>query len=326
MLNENANIQQGGTAAAAGGRGPETLTSPYHLYRLFGLTVASELPLPELRPCAGDAPPDVTVRLGAVPETQAPGFATAGGGAVLWVEGTGRYFMRDGAEMVVQPEPGVADRNLRIYLLGSAMGAILHQRGLLPLHANAVVVDGRAIAFSGRSGSGKSTLAAWFHDRGFEVLADDVCVVTMEADGPVAQPGVPRLRLWREALGASGRTAEDYELSFEGRDKYDVPTAASAEPEAVPLGAVYMLEPAVGADATVERLAGSAAAAALIANTYRRAWLETLGRTAPHFLACTALAARVPVFRAGRDWGFDRFDAEAERLLAHARAAVRAMD
>ena len=298
---------------------------PDHRYRLFGLVIASELPLPELRPCARDAPADVVVRLGAVPETP-PGFAMAGDAAVLSVEGGGRFCMRGGRELVVQPEPGVAPRNLRIYLLGSALGAILHQRGLLPLHANALAVEGRAIAFCGRSGSGKSTLAAWFHDRGFALLADDVCVVTAGGEPPHAQPGVPRLRLWREALGASGRTAEDYELSFEGRDKYDVPTAAGAELEAVPLGAVYMLEPAVGAEATVERLAGSAAAAALIANTYRRAWLETLGRTAPHFLACIALAARVPVFRAGRDWGFDRFDAEAERLLAHARAAVRAMD
>ena len=78
---------------------------------------------------------------------------------------------------------------------------ILHQRSLLPLHANAMVVEGRAIGFMGHPGAGKSTLAAWFHDRGFDVLADDVCVVTPGPDGrPLAHPGIPRLRLWREAL------------------------------------------------------------------------------------------------------------------------------
>ena len=42
--------------------------------------------------------------------------------------------------------PGASSRNVRVFLLGSAFGALLHQRGLLPLHANAVEVDGRAVA------------------------------------------------------------------------------------------------------------------------------------------------------------------------------------
>ena len=300
------------------------LDAPHHRYRLFGLAIGSELPLPELAPSDPDAPADVTVRLGRVPEPAMPGFSMADGGAILSVQGVGRYLMAEGREMIVEPEPGVAERNVRIYLLGSAFAAILHQRALLPLHANAVVVDGRALAFCGRSGAGKSTLAAWFHDRGFDVLADDVCVVTGADAIPTAQPGVPRLRLWREALGASGRDAGDYELSFEGRDKYDVPTGARARGTATPLAAVYMLES--GEESAIERLGGSAATAALMANSYRRAWLDAMGRTADHFLACAALTRRVPVFRAGRRWGLDRFDTEAERLLAHARAAIRAMD
>ena len=301
------------------------MPGPDHRYRLFGLTVASEIPLPELRACDSDEPADVTVRLGAVPETP-PGFAMAGDAAVLSVEGAGRFCMRGGREMVVAPEPGVAPRNLRIYLLGSAFGAILHQRGLLPLHANALAIDGRAVAFCGRSGAGKSTLAAWFHDRGFEMLADDVCVVAPDAVPPLARPGVPRLRLWREALDATGRDAGDYELSFEGRDKFDVPAAAGVALAALPLGAVYLLERAEQDEPGIERLDAGAATAALMANSYRRAWVERLGRTADHFFACAALARRVPVFRARRGWGFDRFDAEAERLLAHARAAIRPVD
>ena len=81
------------------------------------------------------------------------------------------------AEIVAEPRQGVPDSNVRLFLLGSAMGALLHQRGLLPLHTNAVEVGGRAFAFMGKSGAGKSTLAAWFHDRGFRIVADDVCVV-----------------------------------------------------------------------------------------------------------------------------------------------------
>ena len=72
------------------------------------------------------------------------------------------------------------------------MGAALHQRGILPLHANAVEIDHRAVAFMGASGAGKSTLAAWFHDQGYPILADDVCVI--RADDGAARSPIPACR------------------------------------------------------------------------------------------------------------------------------------
>ena len=121
-----------------------------------------------------------------------------------------------------------------LYLLGSARGALLHQRGLLPLHANAVVLAGRAIAFCGHSGAGKSTIAAWFHDRGDPILADDICAVDGAATGEIiAYPGVPRLRLWRDALEKGGREASGYRRSFDSLDKWDVPIGPPSPP--VPL-------------------------------------------------------------------------------------------
>jgi hypothetical protein len=196
---------------------------------------------------------------------------------------------------------------------------ILHQRGLLTLHANAVVVDGRAIGFMGHPGAGKSTLAAWFHDRGFDVLADDVCVVTIGADGrPLAHPGIPRLRLWREALEAGGRDAAAYERSFDDMDKYTVPTDLERVLPAVPLSHLYLLEKAEDAP-SVDRLEGAAAVEAMIANTYRGAYVRLMGRTRQHMLACAQLARKVPVFTARRRWGYDSFGAENAALEAHAR-------
>ena len=122
------------------------------------------------------------------------------GGALLVVDKTARYFVADGSRIVVQPEEGASSRNVRLFLLGSAFGLLLHQRGLLPLHANAVEIDGRAVAFAGGPGAGKSTLAAWFSDRGFALIADDVAVIDFEGKTPIIQPGLPRLRLWERAI------------------------------------------------------------------------------------------------------------------------------
>ena len=301
------------------------MAEPIHRYRLFGLAVVSDVPLPELVADPGEAPADVRIRLGRIdaPADTAPGLHVDGDDALLVVQSIGRFLTRGGREMIVEPAAETSVRNLRLYLLGSGFAAILHQRGLLPLHANAVVVDGRAIGFMGHPGAGKSTLAAWFHDRGFDVLADDVCVVTAGPDGrPLAHPGIPRLRLWREALEASGREASAYERSFDDMDKYTVPTDLERTLPAVPLSHLYLLEKA-GEEAAVDRLEGASAVEAMVANTYRGSYVPLMGRTRAHLLACAGLARTVPVFRARRRWGYDSFDMEGEALEAHARQWMR---
>lgn len=186
-------------------------------YSLFGLHIRSELRLPELLAAENSAQPQVTIRLGKTPDIPAngPGLFSTHEGLLLVIDRVGRYFIKDGSEIVVEPHPGVPEANTRLFLLGSAMGAILHQRGLLPLHANAVDCGGRAFAFMGPSGSGKSTLAARFNDLGFRIVADDVCVVSFADNGqPQICPGVGRLRLWRDVLEATGRDIAGYQRSF----------------------------------------------------------------------------------------------------------------
>jgi hypothetical protein len=73
----------------------------------------------------------------------------------------------------------------------------------------------------------------------------------------------------------------------------------------------------------VTPLRGVEAVDALVANTYRGTYLPLMGGTARHLMACVDLARRLPVFTARRAWGFDRFDAEAQRLEAHALGVIR---
>ena len=298
------------------------MTETFPLYSIFGLTVRSQIALRDLPPAPEDAVPDVEIRRGVIDEPEnRPGYCETGAGTLLTIPEVGRYRIAGGREIVVERAEGGSERNLRLYLLGSAIGALLHQRGLLPLHANAIEIGGRAFAFSGHSGAGKSTMAAWFHDRGHRILTDDVCVIATTPEGrALAYPGLPRLRLWREAVEATGRTAEEYDRSFDGMDKYDVPTRIEERRDPLPLGGVYLLRRAEeGAQAgRVERITGAGAVETLISNTYRGAYLKTIGRTGDHFHACLKIARAVPVFRVERLWGFDRFEEQARMLEDHA--------
>lgn len=298
----------------------------YH--SVFGLQIRSDLPLPELFAAGACANPDVIVRLGGVPgRTNIPqGAHPYEGGVLLVVDKVARFWIANGSEIAVEPAAGAPDRNVRLYLLGSVLGFLVHQRGLLPLHSNAVEVGGRGFAFMGASGAGKSTLAASFHDGGHRIIADDVCVVGFSDDGrPQVSPGVARLRLWREALDATGRDAAAYPRSFIGDDspdKYDVPLTTGATDTPVPLAAVYLLEK--NENLRIEPLTGIAATEAVFANTYRGTYIRMAGSSHDHWSACVQLVRNTPIFRAGRRWGLDELAGQYAGLLEHAERSAQA--
>lgn len=289
---------------------------------LFGLAVHSDLPLPGLPSADGDAA-RVVVRYGPVPPQDGYRRVTDDGALSLQIPKVGRFLVSGGDSIVIDPAPGAGERELRVFLLGSAFGALLHQRGLLPLHANCIEIGGHAVAFLGRSGAGKSTLAYWFQRNGHTVLADDVSAIDL-VEPPLALPGVPRLRLWQDALEAAGLDGTAYPRSFAGHDKFDVPAAAD-DRKALPLGACYLLaEAAEGEAHGIVRLTGLDASETLVANTYRGAFVPLLGRGEHHLRACVALARQVPIFRAARRWGRDHYDDDAARLRDHARSLLDA--
>jgi hypothetical protein len=280
--------------------------------RLFGLTIASELALPGLVPAPDGAPIDVIIRRG----------PTEGEPNLIVTEG-GSFAVRGGREIIVDAPPGVPERNVRLFLLGSAMGMLLHQRGLLPLHANAIALEGKAIAVAGASGAGKSTLAAWFSRQGLDLVGDDV-IALRESEGVlVAMPGPPRVRLWRESLDKFGLGSDGLELSYVDPDfdKWDLPVAHSGvAAEELPLAAIYVL--ADGPELALRRLSGAAAAGMLFDHTYRGGYVEEVGGEAQHWRLVARLAATVPVISLERPRDLSRLDALGHAVLEHARAEV----
>ena len=297
-------------------------------YNVFGLRVRSEIALPDLvaAPDPGaDVEVDITLGDVAPASPDAPavwGLTGTKDRAVLTVGNIARFEVAGGKRIVVDRAEGAPMADVRLYLLGSAFGALLHQRGLLPLHANAIQIGQGAAAFMGRSGAGKSTLAAAFLDRGFTLLADDVCVVTSD-DGaaPMAQPGLPRLRLWRDAVEASGRRPDDLEIAFAGHEKYVVPTHSTHAGRAVPLSRVYLLDelPAGETGQRIRRLSGAEAVSVIMANIYRGHYLKLLGGSERNYRQCLQLVRTVPVFSVQRQWGHDVMEEQIRAIERHAR-------
>jgi hypothetical protein len=216
------------------------------------------------------------------------------------VEGIARFRISGGSHIAFEPWEGVGnDQDLRTFLLGSAVGALLIQRGMLVLHGNALERDGRAIVCLGHSGAGKSTVAYALMRQGWRLLADDLVAITPEGQ---VLPGIPRIKLWHDAAVAFGLDPLALQPIREGMRKYLLMgEAVRRAPEAVPLEALYLLQQrqhgATDREATrpVRVTSQKEAAMRLRDQAYRPRFVRGLGREGPNFLALAQLQRRVPL-------------------------------
>lgn len=275
-------------------------------YQAWGLTIASCLDLPEFLPGNGEAV-DVEVGYGPVPEnldgarSKGVRFQAAPGRFLLTVDGVARYLTADGRKITIQKAPGAEEDAVRLFLQGSAFGALLHQRGLLPLHASAIAVNGKAILFSGMSGAGKSTLAGAFCKRGYSVLADDISVVSPGGDAiPMVLPGFPQIKLWADATRKLKEDTAGLRKVREELDKFGWPLAEKFCSEPTPLGRIYVLRTTNTDRFEMEEVTGQEKFNLLVRNTYRFRFTEGLDSKPEHFSQCTVAGRHAEVRRVTR--------------------------
>ena len=300
-----------------------------HHYHAFGLRIGSEIELPELHP--GTGPADVVIRFarfeGAMAEPAEPWVELSGEDVVLRFEGI-RFAVRGGREIAIRAPAATAERDVRIWLLGTVAAALLHQRGYLPVHANVVKLpDGGAAAFAGHSGAGKSTLAAWMDAHGHEVLTDDLCAIRIDGGAASVFEGVPRMKLWPDSLHAFGRSSEGLEKVSWDLDKYHVPIARTQRHGAlgpVRLERVYLLaKAAAGEPFAIQPLAGNEAALGILANAFRWNLGQLIhGEQRTQFDQCVELARHASVFEVRRSWNLDRLHVEAQAIERHLLAPL----
>lgn len=289
-------------------------------YLLCGWRVRSEIALPEEIAWRGDDRPiDIAIRIGEVAETlpnavQATPFQQIAGDGVcrLEIAAAGRYLVSSGREVVVQPAVGASAAELRLFLLGTVLGMLCHQRGLFPLHASCVRMGDGAVAFCGASGAGKSTLAASLTQRGYALLADDVTAIdTSPAAGPIMWPALPRMRLWRDSLDTLEVGTETLERDRIQLEKYVLPAAAigSFHPEPVPIKAIFLLEGVKVPNLVgVHRIPPMETITRLTEQVYRHRQALAMGRRAALFHDAGRIVAAIPVRRLARLWDLAQLD------------------
>lgn len=276
-------------------------------YNAYGLTVCSTLALPELRRadvCDDDA--DLVIApLTEVPSLPRPDgvgllVGYAGDDVILQWPYFGTYRVRAGQRIEFAPAPGLGEAAARVPLLGVCLGVLLHQRGLLTLHASAVTIGSGAVAFVGEKGAGKSTTTAALVARGHTLMADDVVAVRMEGEStePVVLPGLAAMKLWPDSLAAVGIDPESVPTLHDDVEKRIWRVSEDVEPQPRPLRCIYVLD--VGERISSSPVPMRDAFAELVRHTYAARFLGDAAVGVEHFKQCTSLLATVPVRRLTR--------------------------
>lgn len=176
-------------------------------YLLYGLSWAlpySSSVLPVMKKSA-----DVDVVFGKVDESTIDWhligvcYKAAPGAYFLNVPGVARFLLSDGNKIVIEMLADVEIPEIEHFLYSLVAGALLMQRGILPLRASVVEREGKAVVLMGAAAAGKSLLAAGLMRKGYRVVTDHVCAV-FPGNEPVIKAGPAGLLLWRAALQELG--------------------------------------------------------------------------------------------------------------------------
>ncbi|MCE9601020.1 MAG: hypothetical protein K8S21_02240 [Gemmatimonadetes bacterium] len=288
----------------------------------FGLRIRSSDPLPGL-PLATTGEPDIVVRLGALPpwstgtarvhrhsgEAEVGDTPTvtvwdlpeAAAIALRYAEGIRFSVTTDGRQVWADWDAPLTLDDAMTFLLGPVMGYALRRRGLLALHASAVVIAGRAIGIVGPGGTGKSTTATALVLRGHPLVTDDILVLRPILPGWETTPAIDQVRLWEDSerllFGAASPMAA-LSPTWEKRGLAVASSGLRFQGTSVPLGGLLLLGPRSeeASAPRIESCGGAEAIIGLVANTYTNYLLDDVER-AQELRAVGGLVRHVPVMR-----------------------------
>lgn len=276
-------------------------------YEAFGLTIRSDIPLPELpvRSEGEEGSFDISItidqRLKEGFSASFFNFVVEGRTVTVKIPDVGVFRIRNGEHIAVSPFPNTDEDLIRLYVLGSCFGALLLQRGVYPLHGSAVAIGGKAYAFVGDSGAGKSTLASALMERGCRLLSDDVIAVSLEdGEPPQVIPSYPQQKLWRQSLDAFGVSAAPFRPIYGREHKFCVPVADKFDSERMPLAGLFELVKSKETKECIEPISKLERLQKLYRHTYRQFLVPKMGLMGWHFLRSSRLAHELPFHRVMR--------------------------
>lgn len=235
----------------------------------------------------------------------------------FYIPTVGHFYVYAGKNIWVHPDKNASLDHLKLFILGSSMGAILHQRGHLVLHGNAIEIGSGCSVFVGLSGNGKSTLAGAFLKCGHRVLTDDVCAITFQNGVPTVSPGYPQIKLWRDSAETLGQDPSKLNSIYDRVDKFAIPIHNSFVNKSLPIYQIIVLNTWEQQNIELKRITGVHQFQAIFENTYRQNFISRMRQDKSYFELCNQLANKTPILSLTRPKTPYRLDELISTILSH---------
>jgi hypothetical protein len=294
-----------------------------HAYLVCGWRTHSEIPLTGVRKAVNDGGNfDVIIQIAT---GQSPILKNTGQliehsteCSLIRIKGVADFEINYGRQITIWPAAGATHKDIEIYLFGVAWATLCHQRGLLPLHASAIVSGGYIRAFAGHPGAGKSSTAALLGSLGYELIADDILPVSFDQNSvPGAWPYLRRLKLREDSINQLALTPTEPVSERLDKEKYFVHPRCAADDRWSRLERLYLLEIGPDSRVSIDRINGAEAVRVLIDQTYHLQFIVGGDRLRDHFAFCTRLASKISVYRLLRPRSFNAMKELAPRIREH---------
>ncbi|MGM0874205.1 MAG: aldolase [Bacillota bacterium] len=211
------------------------------------------------------------------------------------------YMIKQGKEIYYSPMGNAHEDQMRLYLLGTCMGALLMQRKILPLHGSAIEINGKAYAIVGESGAGKSTLASAFLKLGYQLISDDVIPVTLnEKSIPMVTPAYPQQKLWLESLNQFGMESNHYRPIIDRETKFAIPVSNQFASKPLPLAGVFELVKTENDEIEFNPVQNLHRLHTLFNHTYRNFFITPSGLMDWHFSTTAKMCEHIDIYQLRR--------------------------
>lgn len=154
----------------------------------------------------------------------------------IWAPRHGRHVVSPDGREIRSALPRSAAAAWQRLFFAQTLPLAAALQGLELLHASAVGLGGRAIAFTAAAGTGKSSLAAHLLATGATFLTDDVLALELGADGVLAHPGPARASVFSYELRSmtnEGRARLGRRVAAADKPQFEPSRASSALPLAI---------------------------------------------------------------------------------------------
>lgn len=290
-------------------------------YVAYGLTIRSDILLGAY-PCDVVNTPEVTIELEqpkavVFPPTDALNshlwFFHRSTLAESYWRGIGRAVIEAGHRIRVTPDAAdvIDPLFLTNFVTRNALPLAVFMQGHYMLHASAIAIGDKAVAFIGISGAGKSTTAtALLRNPTLRLVTDDMLRLDILDETVWAVPAVPQIKLSSQA--AAILIADSDQLPFLQPGSSERTLMAAFTPDTLPLAAIYHVMPSDRF--AIEPIAGyQERLSALLAGVYTGVWFKTDPRShrealRAHLQRTSQIVERVPIRRLYRSRDFDSID------------------